>query len=150
MSDVVICETAGCQAEARLQCPQCLKLKIKGSFFCTQECFKSNWNVHKSVHKKLAAPPVYNPWPYYSFTGTFIRANRPTVLFDLFFLSSVWPAPLERGSATNLRTGASPRGVAGYLPVSVVNSVVCCQRVDQKTELQGRMFLNELHRELLP
>jgi len=69
MSDVVICETAGCQAEARLQCPQCLKLKIKGSFFCTQECFKSNWNVHKSVHKKLAAPPVYNPWPYYSFTG---------------------------------------------------------------------------------
>lgn len=66
------CETPGCKLEARLQCPTCIKLEIKGSFFCSQDCFKNNWNVHKSVHKKSnpAEPPVYNPWPNYFFTGT--------------------------------------------------------------------------------
>lgn len=26
-----------------LQCPTCLKLGIKDSFFCSQDCFKKNW-----------------------------------------------------------------------------------------------------------
>ena len=69
MSEVTICESPGCQAEARLQCPTCIKLEIKGSFFCSQECFKSNWNTHKSVHKKPTANYVYNPWPSFQFTG---------------------------------------------------------------------------------
>lgn len=71
MSTGALCETPGCKLEARLQCPTCLKLEIKGSFFCTQECFKKNWNVHKSVHKKeiVAEPITYNPWPGYPFTG---------------------------------------------------------------------------------
>ena len=38
-----VCQTAGCGKPAKLQCPTCLKLKIKGSFFCSQECFKKNW-----------------------------------------------------------------------------------------------------------
>ena len=31
-----VCETAGCENEARLQCPTCIKLGIQGSFFCSQ------------------------------------------------------------------------------------------------------------------
>jgi len=51
----------------------------KGSFFCNQECYKSNWDLHKNLHK-LAKSDVasqsskkgtglFNPWPGYKFTG---------------------------------------------------------------------------------
>jgi len=71
MSAETLCETPGCKLEARLQCPTCIKLEIKGSFFCSQECFKENWNLHKSVHKKpTQETAVYNPWPNYHYTGT--------------------------------------------------------------------------------
>ena len=33
---VKLCETPGCNKEARLQCPTCIKLGIEGSFFCNQ------------------------------------------------------------------------------------------------------------------
>jgi methionyl aminopeptidase len=35
-----------------LQCPKCLSLGIKDSFFCSQDCFKKNW-----VGAKTPAPP---------------------------------------------------------------------------------------------
>jgi hypothetical protein len=38
------CAGQDCPNEAgSLQCPTCLKLGIKGSFFCSQDCFKKNW-----------------------------------------------------------------------------------------------------------
>ncbi len=72
------CETPGCEKEAKLQCPTCIKLDIKGSFFCTQACFKGSWELHKALHKLAKADNAsqsskptkqYNPWPGYLFTG---------------------------------------------------------------------------------
>lgn len=38
------CLGADCENDAgSLQCPTCLKLGIKDSFFCSQDCFKKNW-----------------------------------------------------------------------------------------------------------
>lgn len=38
------CLGADCPNDAgSLQCPTCLKIGIKGSFFCSQDCFKKNW-----------------------------------------------------------------------------------------------------------
>ena len=38
------CLGADCDQDAgSLQCPTCLKLGIKDSFFCSQDCFKRNW-----------------------------------------------------------------------------------------------------------
>lgn len=38
------CMGSDCENEAgSLQCPTCLKLGIKDSFFCSQDCFKRNW-----------------------------------------------------------------------------------------------------------
>jgi hypothetical protein len=38
------CLGADCENEASsLQCPKCLALGIKESYFCSQECFKKNW-----------------------------------------------------------------------------------------------------------
>jgi methionyl aminopeptidase len=81
MADVVgsvkVCETEGCSKDARLQCPTCIKLGIPGSYFCSQDCFKSSWDTHKKLHKqakenaqqKNGPTESYNPWPGYAFTG---------------------------------------------------------------------------------
>lgn len=38
------CLGADCENDAgSLQCPTCLKLGLKDSYFCSQECFKKNW-----------------------------------------------------------------------------------------------------------
>merc|ERR1711944_36544 len=79
------CETLGCEKEARLQCPTCIKLQIKGSFFCSQECFHGSWDLHKALHKlaKGGNPSScskpnrsYNPWPGYVFTGKLRPAEQ--------------------------------------------------------------------------
>ncbi|KAM3511898.1 hypothetical protein MY11210_004439 [Beauveria gryllotalpidicola] len=58
-----------------LQCPTCLKLSIEDSFFCSQDCFKNNWNTHKALHKSVqqvtrTSGSVYNPFPSFPFTGS--------------------------------------------------------------------------------
>jgi len=73
------CETPGCGLPAKLQCPTCIKLNIQGSFFCSQQCFKGNWDLHKALHKLAKTDTasqsskkgggLFNPWPGYNFTG---------------------------------------------------------------------------------
>jgi len=81
------CESPGCDQAAKLQCPTCIKLNIQGSFFCTQDCFKSNWNLHKNLHKlaksdnasqssKASKMGLFNPWPGYNFTGKLRPAEQ--------------------------------------------------------------------------
>ena len=45
------CGTPGCYNPAKLQYPACIKLNIKGSFFCLQGCFRDKWDLHKAIHK---------------------------------------------------------------------------------------------------
>jgi len=79
------CETPGCDKEARLQCPTCIKLQIQGSFFCSQDCFTGSWGIHKAIHKlaKGGNPSScskpnrsYTPWPGYHFTGKLRPAEQ--------------------------------------------------------------------------
>ncbi|KAE9603208.1 putative methionyl aminopeptidase [Lupinus albus] len=55
VADTNILSSANCGKPAILQCPKCMELKLprEGSAFCTQECFKSSWSSHKSVHLKV-------------------------------------------------------------------------------------------------
>ncbi|CAG0913645.1 unnamed protein product [Notodromas monacha] len=62
------CETFGCDAVANMQCPTCLKLNLKSAFFCSQECFKRSWSVHKLVHRTKTVT-AYDPWPGFTFSG---------------------------------------------------------------------------------
>ncbi|KAI9356906.1 peptidase M24, structural domain-containing protein [Pilaira anomala] len=64
-----LCLSKGCGKTATLQCPTCLKLKIEGSYFCSQDCFKSNWAQHKLVHKAKIESEPHNPFPNYRYTG---------------------------------------------------------------------------------
>lgn len=52
-SVVNICGKTGCKSEAKLRCPECIKLKITAnSYFCGKECFKDFWVVHKKIHEE--------------------------------------------------------------------------------------------------
>ncbi|KAJ6256712.1 hypothetical protein Dda_8578 [Drechslerella dactyloides] len=76
-----------------LQCPTCLKLGIKNSYFCSQDCFKRSWSDHKQVHKTASeqsksllrtlkdwhkptpypsnpATGTHDPFPNYPYTGS--------------------------------------------------------------------------------
>ncbi|KAI9247742.1 peptidase M24, structural domain-containing protein [Sporodiniella umbellata] len=64
-----VCLTEGCDQPAKMQCPTCIKLKIDGSFFCTQDCFKKSWGQHKLVHKAKIESEPHNPFPKYRYTG---------------------------------------------------------------------------------
>ncbi|KAJ2684484.1 Methionine aminopeptidase 1 [Coemansia spiralis] len=70
------CKSSGCDKPAALQCPTCVKLAIKGSFFCSQECFRGSWGEHKSVHQVTNPAATYNPFPTYQFTGP-LRPEYP-------------------------------------------------------------------------
>lgn len=55
----IFCSSSGCNnaVTGNLACPFCKKLGIE-NFFCSQECFKDNYNEHKKVHavaKKVLA-----------------------------------------------------------------------------------------------
>ena len=64
------CDGHGCHAEAKLKCPKCKDLSIDSSF-CSQECFKTNYNEHKLLHFDQSANDLtkYNPWPGFDYTG---------------------------------------------------------------------------------
>jgi methionyl aminopeptidase len=66
--DSHVCESVGCEAVAKMQCPTCIKLKLKAAYFCSQDCFKNSWSIHKTAHKlKTDFKPEI--WPGYNFTG---------------------------------------------------------------------------------
>ncbi|KAL4968681.1 putative methionine aminopeptidase, type I [Aspergillus stella-maris] len=76
MSDPRKCSSADCDNNAGdLQCPTCLKLGIKESYFCAQDCFKRNWSEHKAIHKTVDgksqnATGLFNPFPTFPYPGT--------------------------------------------------------------------------------
>ncbi|XP_014229744.1 methionine aminopeptidase 1 [Trichogramma pretiosum] len=75
------CDTPGCEKQASLQCPTCIKIGITGSFFCNQDCFKSSWKSHKLLHQLAKgdtgnSKEEYNPWPSFQYTGKLRPAPR--------------------------------------------------------------------------
>ncbi|XP_052262466.1 methionine aminopeptidase 1-like isoform X2 [Dreissena polymorpha] len=80
-----MCETTGCDKEAKLQCPSCLKLGIQGSYFCSQTCFKGFWAEHKKVHKKTKQDDTQDylteeqrqEWAGFRFTGNLRPGKVP-------------------------------------------------------------------------
>ncbi|XP_077289678.1 methionine aminopeptidase 1 isoform X2 [Arctopsyche grandis] len=56
-------------------CPTCVQLGVRGSYFCSQPCFRSYWKAHKPIHQLAKGvnsdekKDVYTPWPNFSFTG---------------------------------------------------------------------------------
>ncbi|CAD7923505.1 unnamed protein product [Amoebophrya sp. A120] len=49
---LISCQGCGKQTTSEMCCPTCNQFG-RQSFFCTQDCFKKNWNVHKRLHTLL-------------------------------------------------------------------------------------------------
>ncbi|KAH8667058.1 putative methionine aminopeptidase, type I [Xylariales sp. PMI_506] len=78
------CLGADCENDAGdLQCPTCLKLGIKNSFFCAQDCFKRNWSQHKTLHQPALGKTqngtsgTYDPFPNFSYPPGPVRPVYP-------------------------------------------------------------------------
>jgi len=70
------CSGVGCSKPANMQCPTCVKLSIAPSFYCSQECFKTNWASHKKVHQVKPQDDSLPPeFAGYVFTGP-LRPGR--------------------------------------------------------------------------
>merc|ERR1712168_1069066 len=52
-TDLGVCCRPDCGVvlQKRRECPVCQKMKIQGSFFCSQECYKTFWPKHKKIHQ---------------------------------------------------------------------------------------------------
>ncbi|KAI1268097.1 methionine aminopeptidase 1 [Xylariaceae sp. FL1019] len=96
------CSGVECDKEAStLQCPTCLKLGVKDSYFCSQECFQKSWATHKATHKaQNTATGSYNPFPSYPYTGSV----RP-----LYPLSPPRPVPKTIAQPDWAETGVPAR-----------------------------------------
>lgn len=46
------CASPGCPnvVSSRLACPKCIQLGMPPTYFCSQDCFKDNYNQHKQIH----------------------------------------------------------------------------------------------------
>ena len=66
-----ICSRPGCGNTANMACPTCIKLALPPSRFCGQECFRSNWDVHKTLHIPIVDPSTLPPeFSFYNFSGS--------------------------------------------------------------------------------
>ena len=53
------------KAADKLKCPSCVKMGLKDTYFCDQDCFKAAWGTHKEVRlfwfplRRPLAPPCF-------------------------------------------------------------------------------------------
>lgn len=74
------CSRPGCENNASMACPTCIKLGLPPSRFCGQECFKSYWGVHKVLHKPAVDPSTMPAeFQYYEFSGK-LRPYQKTAM----------------------------------------------------------------------
>lgn len=64
-----VCSHPECSKPSTMQCPSCLKLGLEPSFFCSQDCFKEFWPIHKLSHKKTVKEEVGGVHAGYQWTG---------------------------------------------------------------------------------
>lgn len=128
-SSVHYCQSLMCEKIANLQCPTCIKLGLIGSYFCSQECFKSNWPQHKAVHRK----DVYDPWPGYEFTGP-LKPARVTPKRSV-------PSHIQRPDYADHEEGESAceQSIKGSTHIKVLDD----------EEIEGVILAGKLAREVL-
>eukprot|EP01098_Paradermamoeba_levis_P015312 TRINITY_DN76_c0_g1_i1.p1 TRINITY_DN76_c0_g1~~TRINITY_DN76_c0_g1_i1.p1 ORF type:complete len:358 (+),score=95.36 TRINITY_DN76_c0_g1_i1:104-1177(+) len=97
-----ICGTEGCGKPSTLQCPTCLKMNLKPSYFCSQDCFKASWPKHKLAHVLPTPPPTVldERFAGYFFTGKLRPHPKPMARREV-------PAHIQRPEYWE--TGESPK-----------------------------------------
>lgn len=55
--DVLSCSGCGKTVQGRFSCPTCAEIGLPPSYYCTKDCFRSDWPKHKALH--IAAANVF-------------------------------------------------------------------------------------------
>ncbi|KAI9298019.1 methionine aminopeptidase [Neoconidiobolus thromboides FSU 785] len=126
-----LCIGLNCGKPAKLSCPTCLKLKIEDSYFCSQECFKSNWKLHKARHTPSGSD-IYDPFPLFPYTGK-MRPHYPLSPKRQVLDSIKKPDYAEDGLPK------SELKLRGSTAIDVLN----------ETEIEAMKVVNRLGREIL-
>eukprot|EP00397_Hematodinium_sp_SG-2012_P038232 GEMP01041557.1.p1 GENE.GEMP01041557.1~~GEMP01041557.1.p1 ORF type:complete len:375 (+),score=69.03 GEMP01041557.1:250-1374(+) len=102
------CQGCGCKTTSSLVCPSCTALG-RSSFFCTQECFLKNWNIHNKLHGILKHQKKLKV----KFLRSEIKERCVGVVEEITTL----PTPLHHklGSAEEEIEGKPPPTAAQYL-----------------------------------
>ncbi|TGZ67433.1 hypothetical protein CRM22_004810 [Opisthorchis felineus] len=124
-----ICVTPACGRPSTLRCPTCLKLGITNSFFCSQECFKQFWKVHKTIHLAAGGTPpasaVDEEFAGHIFTGS-LRPAAKTPTRTL-------PDMIERPDYAESGVPHSERQAKGSHMIQILNDDEAeCMRVTCK------------------
>ena len=92
-----LCSSPGCgkPVTSNLACPKCMQLGLSPTYFCSQDCFKTNYNTHKQVHslaKQIIEAQGYVPRHLLSpYSTTLVvrfltNVSFPCVLLHFFLL----------------------------------------------------------------
>ena len=70
-SSTVVCSSPGCNKviPSNLACPKCIQLGLPPTYFCSQECFRTNYATHKQVHNRTDKPILNNIQGYVVITS---------------------------------------------------------------------------------
>nr|XP_031857234.1 methionine aminopeptidase, type I [Kwoniella shandongensis]KAA5524306.1 methionine aminopeptidase, type I [Kwoniella shandongensis] len=120
---MITCAGCGDREASRLECPNCKKLSINGSFFCDQDCFKKNWVEESTLPSNMRS---------YHFTGPL----RP--VYPLSAKREV-PAHIQRPDYADHPQGISPCEAVRERSVRILN----------KEEIEGVRLVCRLSREVL-
>ncbi|KAI9637890.1 putative methionine aminopeptidase [Dioszegia hungarica] len=138
---MTICAGCGEKEASRLECPNCKKLGIPGSFFCDQDCFKRTWGTHKLIHNivQMAAKAetdknssIPTNMRDYKFTGP-LRPHYP------LSAKRTVPAHIKRPDYADDPQGQSPIEMARERAVKTLNA----------EEIEGMRKVCRLSREVL-
>lgn len=72
-----------CAKPSTLKCPTCLKKGLPDSHYCSQECFKASWPLHKLSHALTPAKTGFN-------LLYFLLSNLTSYIQSLAILSIFW------------------------------------------------------------
>ncbi|WWD16088.1 methionine aminopeptidase, type I [Kwoniella shandongensis] len=125
---MITCAGCGDREASRLECPNCKKLSINGSFFCDQDCFKKN-SAQAEADKESTLPSNMRS---YHFTGPL----RP--VYPLSAKREV-PAHIQRPDYADHPQGISPCEAVRERSVRILN----------KEEIEGVRLVCRLSREVL-
>jgi len=133
------CSGLNCYQNApTLRCPTCVKKGID-AFFCSQDCFKKNWAVHKLTYhvdrpKSFDLPEIFRG---YQFTG----ALRPAEVTPMRPILPGMETPdyAETGNPISERTAKTSSMVHIHTPEEIEKMRVVCRYAREVLDMAGAM-----------
>lgn len=128
---------SGCGQEGKIECPICAKLKAPKIYYCSQECFKQNFNNHASVHQLYMKVSKFVPPPF-NYTGTL----RPHYVSPRRKVPDHIPKPdyAEHGDPISERISSRGYTTPIYTQQEIEGIRLACQKSREVLDMAANMI----------